>query len=147
MNHLQLTISSNHIFLPINTQCLLAMLFIQQQFQSSAVGSSFTTDNHHNNSHNYHNAPTSATTFRDLSRACQSPEEYQLLCNIIELLSNLRRVIHMKPTTTTGTTNNQSNPSMGGLPGDETGRRALRFGLQIILGCMRGTSDKVGSHG
>ena len=99
---------------------------MQQQFQAG----SFTDNNYH--------APTSATTFRDLSKASQSPEEYQLLCNIIELMGNLRRVIDVKPSVSGSTAS-----TTGGLVGDDTGRRAMRVGLQIILGCMRCSSDKV----
>ena len=54
-------------------------------------------------------------------------------------MSNLRRVIDGKPTS--GSTGSTAS-STGGLQGDETGRRAMRLGLHIILGCMRCTSDK-----
>ena len=51
-------------------------------------------------------------------------------------MGNLRRVVDVKPMS------GSTALSLAGL-GDETGRRAMRLGLQIILGCMRCTSDKV----
>ena len=75
-----------------------------------------------------------AATFWDLNHAAQSPEEYQTMCYLTDLLATLR-----KATERPAAAGAAAGAAAAAAAAEE--RRALRVGLQAILGCMWCTSD------